>query len=114
MDDQKQKAFSIVEELTKQLISLSTLIVTLMMTLGKDFKGTDGIKAEIKVFFYPWLLLFISIFFGICVFMRLAGVLDKYKANEASIYKARIFSILQIITFLIGFFWCIVEITQIF
>ncbi|MBN2828564.1 MAG: hypothetical protein JXQ26_11265 [Tissierellales bacterium] len=88
MEENQKKAFDFAADLTKQLITLSTAIVTLTVTFSKDIIG--GIDDSIRyLLLLSWVAFIISIILGILTLMALTGNLDpipktKAKDNEVT------------------------------
>jgi len=114
MKENEKKAFDFAAETTKQLITLSTVIIALTITFSKDIIGGADNEARVCIF-WAWGLFIASVFFGILTLMALTGTLQQRKKNkteeesennlkekEISIYRfnIRLPSILQIFLFL--------------
>jgi hypothetical protein len=78
MTEQVKKAFDFAADSTKQLITLSTAILTLTITFGKDVlqKVPAGTTQKLT---YSWVIYLVSIFFGIATLLALTGTLDPIK-----------------------------------
>lgn len=104
MKELKLKSFEFASDLTKQLITLSTVLIGLSITFFEKFKNDSSEYLIIT----SWALLFASILFGIFALMAITGHLGKPttedEANQINIYSKNItiFSILQIFTFIGG------------
>ncbi len=104
MKETKLKAFEFATDLTKQLITLSTILIGLSITFLEKFNV--GISRTIIIL--SWSLLFVSIIFGIFTLMALTGNIGKINSerdmNTNNIYSKNItsLSILQIFTFIVG------------
>lgn len=73
-----QKAFDFANDLTKQLITLSTAIIALTITFTKDIIGT--VSDEAKLFLMiSWGIYLLSIIFGVWTLMALTGSLEPVK-----------------------------------
>lgn len=100
MPDNVAKAFDFAQESTKQILSLSTAILTLTIAFQKDIvgeaAGSDGWALK-----FAWFAYLISIICGLCTLMNLAGNLEKPQHGTPSIYQGsiRLFSTLQVVTF---------------
>lgn len=99
-----EKAFDFANDLTKQLISLSTGIIALTITFS-----TNIISAETGEFnrwiISAWIMFLFSIFFGVWTLMALTGTLEpKHGAAKPSIRGINVIlpSQLQILTFIVG------------
>jgi hypothetical protein len=103
LDDQTKAAFAAASDLAKQLISLSTGIVTLEVAFaGGLFKAGVPSLWQLKV---SWVCLLLAIAAGIWELMAVTGTLAKAAAPaSADIYKPNIAfpAVLQILAFLIG------------
>ena len=75
MDENIKKAFDYVNDLTKQLITLSSTIIALTVTFSKEILGAvEGLyKFSLLA---SWFLFVVSIVFGILTLMALIGNLD--------------------------------------
>jgi hypothetical protein len=81
MKPNDQKAFDFASETTKQLITLSTAIITLTITFSKDIVG--GVSDSSKTYIvWSWGLFIASVFFGIWTLMALAGSLQPMKKKD--------------------------------
>jgi hypothetical protein len=101
-NERAQKSFDLAAETTKQLISLSTAIITVTIAFAKDFFGSrqSGLEWLLAL---AWLLYLISLISGIFTLMGLTGQLSS--SNQLpSIYARpiKLFSIGQILTFISG------------
>ena len=75
MQENQKKAFDFAADLTKQLITLSTGIITLTVTFSKDVFGAAS-SAELGWLVVTWFLFFVSIVLGLLTLMALTGNLD--------------------------------------
>lgn len=81
MKPNDQKAFDFASETTKQLITLSTAIITLTITFSKDVTG--GVAESSKIYIiWSWGLFIASVFFGIWTLMALTGSLQPMSKKE--------------------------------
>jgi ketosteroid isomerase-like protein len=81
MNEQVKKAFDFASDSTKQLITLSTAILTLTITFGKDvLQKVEGTTKENLT--YCWVIYLVSIFFGILTLLALTGTLDPKKKKQ--------------------------------
>ena len=99
-----EKAFEFAQESTKQILTLSTAILTLTISFQKDIVGgvPDGDRWALKV---AWVAYLLSIICGLATLMNLAGNLERPGDNrEPSIYRGsiKLFSTLQVLTFGVG------------
>ena len=105
VDEQVKLAFTAVTDLTKQLITLATSIVTLEVTFAKAFlTSTNAIKGTFFVQ-ASWVCFLLSVVAGIWALMAVAGT----QANTApisgtSLYHSNIKypSMVQVVLFAIG------------
>src|ERR1700679_3538279 len=103
MDERLKKAFDFSADLTKQLITLATGIITITITFSHDFVKDQN--AAPKGFAYTaWYCFLASIFFGIMTLSALTGNLDSKNKSEPTIFAMNIliFSIPQFLTFFVG------------
>jgi len=122
--DLKFKAFDFASETTKQLITIATGIIALMVTFSKDVVG-QSVASEKTLLLWTWGIFITSIIFGILTLMALTGTLQP-KANNQSTeqnqeqeqqennvpkteidlninnFNIRLFSGLQLLFFIIG------------
>lgn len=94
MTDRETKSFDFAADLTKQLVTLSSSIVTVTLLFSKDGPAHHGwAKAA-------WVIYLISTIFGVWTLMALTGSLsDKSSADLQLGSNVRIPSACQIITF---------------
>lgn len=109
--DNTEKAFDFALSTTQQVVSLSTGILALTITFLNDSAlDTEG---NTRIFLLAsWLLLMISVIFGVLTMMALTGRLDPSRNEEnpscdeedPSVYEGSIrdLSIIQMSTFLLG------------
>lgn len=75
MEENQKKAFDFAVDLTKQLITLSTAIITLTVTFSKEIIG--GIDSSNRIILLvSWVVFILSIIMGILTLMALTGNLD--------------------------------------
>lgn len=75
MTESQKKAFDFYADWTKQLITLSTAIIALMVTFSKDIiGGTSG--NYVYLLLATWIFYFLSIIFGVLTLQALNGNLD--------------------------------------
>ena len=108
MDEQERlkKAFDFSADLTKQMITLATGIITLTITFNKDFMTHPG-NGPKGYAYIAWYFFLTSIAFGVLTLAALTGNLDaKDKTAAPTIYAPNIvvLSIVQFLTFGIGMF----------
>jgi hypothetical protein len=105
LDEDKKKAFDFAGETTKQLITLSTGIVTITLTFAKDILKVEQSANKI-VLMLSWVFFLISIIFGVWTLMALTGELEQIgsKKHIPTIRGKNVTvpSALQILFFVIG------------
>ena len=130
MEENQKKAFDFAADTTKQLITLSTAIITITITFSKDL--TSNINEDsLWCIFAAWGLFIISIFFGIFTLMALTGSLQPLPKKEKGKEKqtknekeakdkaqketftingtnVRLPSIFQILTFIVGIIFTVI------
>ncbi len=75
MTESQKKAFDFYADWTKQLITLSTAIIALMVTFSKDIIGGTG-GNYVYLLLVTWIFYFASIICGIFTLQALNGNLD--------------------------------------
>ncbi|HEY9007886.1 MAG TPA: hypothetical protein VIM75_17220 [Ohtaekwangia sp.] len=81
MEETQKKAFDFAADLTKQLITLSTAIITLTVTFSKDIIGKID-SSNRYLLLLSWVFFIISILLGLLTLMALTGNLDPIEKNE--------------------------------
>lgn len=101
MDEKGIKAFEFAQDTVKQLITLSTAIISLTVTFSKDIISSPNADQQ-SLLLSSWIMFLLSILFGVCTLCTLAGSLES--SPNPRIYQGniRIPSILQILCFLIA------------
>lgn len=79
-DEKKIKAFDFAADTTKQLISISTGIIALMVTFSKDIVG-NSINSK-GLLAWTWGIFILSIIFGVLTLMALTGTLQPIKKQK--------------------------------
>lgn len=97
IDNGTENAFSFAQEVTKQLITLSTAIIALTITFLKDIVGDAPASAD-KFVEIAWVLYIVSVFFGILALMSLTSSLTSATPSVWAT-DTRIVSALQILCF---------------
>lgn len=106
MDDQTQLAFASVSDLTKQLITLSTTVLTLAVGFAKVFVE-EAVASQWQVQ-YSWIALLLSIVSGVWVLMAVAGKVAKTtNLVPEDIYSVsiRLPAFVQVVSFVAGMFF---------
>lgn len=76
LEETQKKAFDFAVDLTKQLITLSTAIITLTVTFSKDIIGGIVNSTNRYLLLFSWIFFIISILLGLLTLMALTGNLD--------------------------------------
>jgi hypothetical protein len=103
MEEHIRLAFTLAKELTTQLITLATGIITVTATFARDY-GKPGDKASHRSLLLAWVLYLLSILLGILTWMALVGVLTSLDGTGAKTFRqfpdnARMLAGLQIVFF---------------
>jgi hypothetical protein len=99
MQEYEKKAFDFAADLTKQLIALSTSVVTVTLLFGEHF------PKQSRLAFWAWIFFLISTLFGLWTLMALTGTLAPVKPPPMSFdlkFNVRLPSSLQICTFAVA------------
>lgn len=110
MKDIKLKSFEFASDLTKQLITLSTILIGLSITFFESFSGSS----HKWLLIVSWVLLFLTIPLGIMSLMALTGNMASITNDEDlksnTIYKKniRFLSGSQIVVFAFGVIFLII------
>lgn len=96
------KSFDFLQDATKQLIALATVILTFTITFLKDLATSAGADAR-TILTLGWIALVVSAVAGLLVLFNMAGVLAKSEL-EANIYigSIRLFSSVQLVAFAVA------------
>jgi hypothetical protein len=104
LDDQAKQAFTAVSDWTKQILTLSTGIVTLTIAFADKIFG--ALSTAEKAFLYiGWVIYAIAILAGVMVLGGLAGALGKtsdLKAEDVYGWNVRLFAMIQLGGFFFG------------
>lgn len=87
MEDNVAKAFDFANDLTKQLLTLATAVLTLSVGFIKDLVPATQRELSFWPLEVSWLLLFLSIFFGVLMMQALTGHLDPLYARKGKILE---------------------------
>jgi hypothetical protein len=105
MTSWRERAFDVVLEITKQVLTLATGIVVLSITFSKDF-ATHPSHSSRVVFGWSWVTYAASILAGLLTLMASAGVQDAAaeQATEPSIRSGnlRVLGGTQLCLFFVG------------
>jgi hypothetical protein len=84
MKENEKKAFDFAADVTKQLITLSTAIITITITFSKDIINFADNSAK-NYLLLAWILFIATVFFGIWTLMALTGTLQPMKKDSNQI-----------------------------
>lgn len=105
MVDWRARAFDQVTEITKQVLTLATVIIALTITFVKDFATHAGATAK-DILAWSWVFYVVSIIFGFMTLMASAGLQQKAAddGNDPSINAGniRMLGAAQLVAFLVG------------
>src|SRR5205823_6502566 len=82
LPDTQDKAFSFAQELVKQVITLSSGIITISITFNKDFVGANAPHGAKNLLAVSWIFFILSVICGVWTLMALTGSLSR---DETSI-----------------------------
>lgn len=99
LSERAKKAFDFAADTTKQLITISTAVITLTVTFSKNVY--QNIPSSLIA---SWIFYFLSILFGVFTLLTLTGTLGKEDSSPTNIYISiiRIPSLAQLMTFILG------------
>jgi hypothetical protein len=98
-EEYQKKAFDFAADLTKQLITLSTSIVTVSLLFGGHFPKQSRLAPS------AWVFYLVSSILGLWTLMALTGILAPVKVPPKSFdlgFNVRLPSALQVIAFMIA------------
>lgn len=102
--DWRQRAFDLVTEITKQVLTLAVAVITVSITFSKDF-ALLGSTAK-KVLAGSWIAFFLAVVFGLMTLMACAGVQERAasRGSEPSINESNVRALgaVQLLLFLLG------------
>lgn len=103
MTTPSERAFEIARDITKQVITLATAVVTLEVTVFQVAGFPDSTRKKM-VMCISWGSLALSIIFGLLFMMAAAGQTAKEKKDPPDIYgrQLKILSSIQLVLFIIG------------
>jgi hypothetical protein len=100
-----ERAFDVVTEITKQVLTLATGIIALTITFVKDFATHAGPGSR-DLLAWSWGVYVLSILFGFLTLMASAGLqqeaADKGSAPSINTGNMRVLGALQLLFFLIA------------
>jgi hypothetical protein len=91
-----EKAFSFAQDAVRQMITLSTAIFTITLTFRKDIAPPH---ADLTLLEIGWFMYLVSVLFGMCTLMNLAGNIAQ-PTRTINSTGVRLFAILQSLAFL--------------
>src|SRR5687767_8802963 len=96
-------SFEFAKEVVTQVLTLSTGVIGLSVTFAKDI-NTAVTTVDRRWLRSSWIMLLVSVVFGVWTLMALTGTLATGTPADAAIYKSNITipSTLQIVTFVAG------------
>ncbi|MBW3565426.1 MAG: hypothetical protein KY459_11930 [Acidobacteria bacterium] len=102
MDSSVLAAYQFAQELTKQLLTLSTGIIALSVTFTKEFVTSSPARNALLV--SVWIFLLFSIGGGVLHLMALTGALAGETPPTGILDNARVMACLQVVGFFLGMF----------
>lgn len=81
MKENQKKAFDFASDVTKQLITLSTAIITITITFSKDIINFADTSVK-NYLLWAWILFIATVFFGIWTLLALTGTLQPLKKEK--------------------------------
>jgi hypothetical protein len=102
---EKTKPFDYVQEATKQLLTLSTAVVTITVSFLKDIVSNAPSDAQVALYI-AWALFAASILGGVAVLYNLAGHVGGAANAESQgieVFGIRFFSAIQLVAFFFAF-----------
>jgi hypothetical protein len=99
--DWPEKSFDFAADLTKQLITLATVVVTITVTFSKDVLSV-AVGSGRGTLVTMWVAFLASILFGLLALMAMTGQIGRTPKPDIYAGPVRLFSILQIVGFLLG------------
>lgn len=104
MDDTEKKSFDFACDVTKQLITLSTGIITICVAFTDKIFSQEEAQSHSCLFVWASSLFVSSILFGLLTQLKMTGIIANWKKRKdkrSAIYDGatRILSSLQILTF---------------
>lgn len=99
----RTKAFDYVQDVTKQVLTLATAVVTITLTFLKDL-AQDAPPDARTLLYIGWVLFGLSILAGVATLLNLTGHVEKAEEQARGIYASgiRIFSSLQLAFFVLA------------
>lgn len=96
-------SFQFAKETVTQLLTLATGMIGISVTFSKDVRSRIK-SGERTLLFRSWIVLLVSVVFGVWTLLALTGTLTQPKVSDDAIYGFNVTfpSIAQILSFLIG------------
>jgi hypothetical protein len=96
-------SFQFAKETVTQLITLATGVIGISVTFAKEVRSRSK-TGDPTLLFRSWIVLLVSIVFGVWTLMALTGSLAEDNVSNGAIYEfnVRFPSAMQIIVFLVG------------
>lgn len=111
--DSRAKAFDLIVDLTKQMITLATGLIALGITFNKDFVAKPADECVRNLLLGSWAVLAFSIAFGLWALMACAGIWGNHPADDTGpdpyARNLRWISSIQILLFGLGLILTIVS-----
>jgi hypothetical protein len=99
-EERVSQSFAAASDLVKQILTLSTAILTLTITFRNDVIQ-DSASPPTSLLVWSWILYIVSIVFGVASMMALAGELAQDDRPSSIAHgEVRWFPVLQILSFL--------------
>lgn len=99
----RTKSFDYAQDVTKQVLTLATGVVTITLTFLKDIAKQAPSDARVLLY-VGWALFALSILAGVATLLNLTGHVEKAEAKARAIYAdgIRLFSFLQLLFFFLA------------
>jgi hypothetical protein len=100
----KIKSFDYAQDVTKQVLTLATAVVTITVSFLKDIV-TEAPGDARTVLYFSWALFALSILGGIATLLNLTGRVAEVESSTEGIkaFAIRFFSLVQLISFFLAF-----------
>ena len=109
MTEEMKKAFDFAADLAKQLITLATAVIAVIITFFDKSGSESSGSIPVTALGWPLGLYVVSVVFGIISMMALTGQLvTKGATATPNAPNARVFSGIQIVLFLVATVWALV------
>lgn len=109
MTKEMEKAFDFAADLAKQLITLATGVIAVIITFFDKSGSESSTSIPVTALGWPLSLYMVSVVFGIISLMALTGQLvSKGTAATPNAINARVIAGFQIVLFLVATIWTLV------